>query len=122
MQERKIQRRRQTSSEGYARLLCEHSPDRRPARMSLMRHTNFTTTTKYLRAMHERMKEAVSGPGATLGASQNTVPSQKSAENSIEAKMAELARILITQQNIYGKIGGGGRSRTVDAADMSRVL
>ena len=28
--------------------------------MALMRHTNLTTTTKYLRAMHERMKEAVS--------------------------------------------------------------
>ena len=33
--------------------------------MALMRHTNLTTTTKYLRAMHERMKEAVSRLGQT---------------------------------------------------------
>jgi integrase len=102
--------------------------------MSLMRHTNLTTTTKYLRAMHERMKEAVSGLGktssetsdkilgATLGASQNALRGQKTAQNSLQAKMAELARMLITQQNAYGKVGGGGQIRTVDAADMSRVL
>jgi len=34
--------------------------------------------------------------------------------------MAEVARMWTTQQKIYGKIGGGGRSRTYDAADMSR--
>jgi hypothetical protein len=102
--------------------------------MSLMRHTNLTTTTKYLRAMHERMKEAVSGLGqpssetsdnilgATLGASQNALQGQKTVQKSIQAKMAELARMLITQQNAWEKVGGGGRSRTYDAADMSRVL
>jgi integrase len=90
--------------------------------MSLMRHTNLTTTTKYLRAMHERMKEAVSGLGATLGASQNALPGQKTVQKSIQVKMAELARMLITQQNAWEKVGGGGRSRTYDAADMSRVL
>ena len=31
--------------------------------MALMRHTNLTTTTKYLRAMTESMKDAVSGLG-----------------------------------------------------------
>ena len=57
--------------------------------MALMRHTNLTTTTKYLRAMHERMKEAVSGLGKTsgkilgenLGESQNALRGQKSAKN-----------------------------------------
>jgi len=97
--------------------------------MSLMRHTNLTTTTKYLRAMQERMKEAVSGLGATLGASQNALQGQKTVQNSIQAKMAELARMLVRQQSSYGirglaegRIGGGGQIRTVDAADMSRVL
>jgi integrase len=102
--------------------------------MSLMRHTNLTTTTKYLQANRERMKEAVRGLGksssaisdkilgATLGASQNALQGQKTVQNSIQAKMAELARMLITQRNIYGKSGGGEWSRTTDAADMSRVL
>jgi integrase len=31
--------------------------------MTLMRHTNLTTTTKYLRAMNDRMKDAVSNLG-----------------------------------------------------------
>jgi hypothetical protein len=30
--------------------------------------------------------------------------------------------MLITQRNTYEKVGGGGQIRTVDAADMSRVL
>jgi hypothetical protein len=102
--------------------------------MSLMRHTNLTTTTKYLRAMHERMKEAVSGLGKSSsntsdeilgqlwGASQNALQGQKTVQKSIQEKMAELARMLIPQQNACEKIGGGGRSRTYDAADMSRVL
>ena len=83
--------------------------------MSLMRHTNLTTTTKYLRARQERMKEAVQN----LGATQNKLRRQKRT-NSIQAKMAELARMLIAEQNVYRKVGGGGRSRTYDAADMSR--
>jgi integrase len=98
--------------------------------MSLMRHTNLTTTTKYLRAMHERMKEAVSGLGAnpdkslgaTLGATQNSLPGQKSVENDIQVKMAELARMLTKRGNFEGLFGGGGQTRTVDSADMSRVL
>ena len=102
--------------------------------MALMRHTNLTTTTTYIRAVHERMKEAVSRLGkpssetlprilgATLGASQNAVPGQKTVQNSIQAKLAELAKLLLKQQNDYGKSSGGGRSRTYDAADMSRVL
>jgi hypothetical protein len=61
--------------------------------MSLMRHTNLTTTTKYLRAMQERMKEAVQN----LGATQNNLREAKKRTNSIQAKMAELARMLTTQ-------------------------
>jgi integrase len=35
--------------------------------MALMRHTNLTTTTKYLQAVRERMKDAVNGFGMTNG-------------------------------------------------------
>jgi hypothetical protein len=37
-------------------------------------------------------------------------------------KMREVAKILENYGFLKGKTGGGGRSRTVDAADMSRVL
>ena len=109
--------------------------------MSLMRHTNLTTTTKYLQANRERMKEAVSGLGktssktsdeileATLGASQNAHQGQKTVENSIQVKLGEIAKILASHRLSYENrqltpenFGGGGQSRTVDAADMSRVL
>jgi hypothetical protein len=70
-----------------------------------------------MHAMQERMKEAVQN----LGATQITYGGKK-AHKQHQAKMAELARMLITEQNVYGKVGGGGRSRTYDAADMSRVL
>jgi len=84
-----------------------------------MRHTNVTTTTKYLRAMHERLKKGISGLEATLGASQDILGA-KNGTKQHSSEMAEVARMWTTQQNIYGKIGGGGRSRTYDAADMSR--
>ena len=90
--------------------------------MSLMRHTNLTTTTKYLRAMHERMKEAVSGLGATLGASQNSSRGQKTVQNDIGRQIAALRQTLVKYGNLEGNFGGGGQSRTADAADMSRVL
>jgi hypothetical protein len=54
--------------------------------MQLMRHTSPTTTTKYLRAMHERMRAAVSGLGKNpsgkflgenVGESQNALRGQK---------------------------------------------
>jgi integrase len=102
--------------------------------MNLMRHTNLTTTTTYVRAVQERMKQAVSGLGqnsstaldkilgATLGASQNCLQEQKTVQNSIQMKIAEIMKLLANQQKYGEKIGGGGRSRTYDAADMSRVL
>ena len=37
-------------------------------------------------------------------------------------KMRELAKMLESYGFLKGKVGGGGRSRTSDAADMSRVL
>jgi len=55
--------------------------------MSLMRHTNLTTTTKYIQAVRERMREAVRGFGipapildATLDATQNSLPRYKTVQ------------------------------------------
>ena len=90
--------------------------------MKLMRHTNLTTTTKYLLAEKERMKEAVRNLGATLGASQNSSRGQKGAENDIGRQIAALRQALVKYGDVRGNFGGGGQSRTADAADMSRVL
>ena len=97
--------------------------------MALMRHTNLTTTTKYIRAMHERMKDAVSGLGKTrritlgenLGENKNAIPWQKSAENYSIRLMTELLKNGLTQEKLERFLSGGGQTRTVDSADMSRV-
>jgi integrase len=98
--------------------------------MSLMRHTNLTTTTKYLRAKQEAMKEAVSGMGQTygktlgesLGETQNPLPGQKTTPNGTWRILEELIEDELTQEDSVSYVSGGGQIRTVDAADMSRVL
>ena len=87
--------------------------------MKLLRHTNLTTTTKYLRVVEERMHEAVKNLGANprgqFGAnSYHSFPQIADDRVNEESELTvEIAR---------EKFGGGGRSRTADAADMSRVL
>ena len=76
------------------------------------------------------MKKAVSGLGANLGANQNSIQAQKSAQKDtsqpssrqLAALVLEGLRARIEEETLPVNIGGGGRSRTADAADMSRVL
>jgi hypothetical protein len=87
--------------------------------MKLLRHTNLTTTTKYLRVVEERMHEAVKNLGANFRG--------QSGANSFH-KIPDFSNADITQEqeitdDVASEIlNGGGRSRTYDAADMSRVL
>jgi integrase len=90
--------------------------------MKLLRHTSLATTTKYMRAVKDRMREAVNSLGAIAGGDLNRLQEHKTVQNDISRKMAELANLLINQRNLKGKVGGGEWSRTTDAADMSRVL
>jgi integrase len=102
--------------------------------MELMRHTNLTTTTSYLKAVKERMRDAVKNLGKTssetsqknlganLGANENALADQKRVEKRAIELLAKLLKNPNSAENLLEKIGGGGRSRTYDAADMSRVL
>lgn len=90
--------------------------------MSLMRHTSLNTTTKYLRTLQENMKKAVNNMGATLGANQNSLQGQKSVQSTTTRKLAELMRDGLIARTNSENLVGGGRIRTADAADMSRVL
>jgi integrase len=90
--------------------------------MKLLRHTSLNTTTKYMRAVKDRMREAVNSLGAVSGGDLGRPQGVKTAQNDIQEKMAELARVLKKHGNFGGIFGGGGRTRTVDSADMSRVL
>jgi integrase len=89
----------------------------------LMRHTSLQTTTTYMRLVKDRMQNAVRFLGksleADLGGSSGGVSLRKNTQNDILRKLAiEGLRARIARE----KVGGGGRSRTYDAADMSRVL
>jgi integrase len=87
--------------------------------MKLLRHTNLTTTTKYLRVVEERMHEAVKNLGANprgqFGA--NLYHSFPQIADDRVNEESEL-----TIENARERSGGGEWSRTTDAADMSRVL
>jgi hypothetical protein len=53
--------------------------------MSLMRHTNLTTTTTYIRAVYEHMKDAVKNLGKSGGNSKRFAGAKKcSKKHSIE--------------------------------------
>jgi len=105
--------------------------------MKMMRHTSLATTTKYLRGVDERMKQAAQGIGqqwikalnddseileATLGG--NLIANkggEMTSNDNLRNRQSPLQSPLTTQHSIK-KFGGGGWTRTTDAADMSRVL
>jgi hypothetical protein len=81
------------------------------------------------------MKDAVSGFGAeistakildtTLDTSQKGLGRYKTVENCITGFSPKLVSNELSGEvalKVAEKVGGGGRSRTYDAADMSRVL
>jgi integrase len=87
--------------------------------MKLLRHTNLTTTTKYLRVVEERMHEAVKNLGANFRG--------QSGANGLHKILARPVYIGPSEdelnfENERERVGGGEWSRTTDAADMSRVL
>jgi len=90
---------------------------------ALMRHTSLNTTSRYTRTVTERMKDAVQNLGkpleASLGGNSGGKSIPKTAQND---RLNELRGRLLKARNTERKNGGGGQSRTVDAADMSRVL
>jgi integrase len=86
--------------------------------MALMRHKSLQTTTKYTRRILERMKMVV----ANFGSKKDSQPGAKSTVNSLLEVLREVREIRASVEELREKTGGGGQTRTVDSADMSRVL
>jgi hypothetical protein len=91
-------------------------------------HTSLVTTTKYLRTVKDRMQDAVSGLGSLVANSGSQFGSQllsKTTQNDISENCIENVESSDKYRKalpIYAeKVGGGGRSRTYDAADMSHA-
>ena len=90
--------------------------------MRLMRHTSLATTTKYMRTVENRMREAVENLGGGLGGDSNVTSGHEMSHLAKLGIVGEAAQRLIKAGFLKGKFGGGGQSRTADSADMSRVL
>ena len=75
-----------------------------------------------MRVVEERMRNAVENLGGGFGGDLMTAKGREMPDLAKLEKMRELAKMLESYGFLNGKVGGGGRSRTVDAADMSRVL
>ena len=61
-------------------------------------------------------------PGGDFGGDSKPATGHEMADLANLEKMKEVTKICENCGFLRGKIGGGGRSRTYDAADMSRVL
>ncbi len=87
-----------------------------------MRHANLSTTTTYSRRREELMRAAVKDLGVNFGVNQPPEDGPKRQKTAFWGNQHVSRDRWITNDNIAEKVGGGGRSRTYDAADMSRVL
>jgi integrase len=94
--------------------------------MRLMRHTSLNTTTKYMRTVDDRMAAALD---ATFGRNSVSGIGPKTATSEVLREFEEFLQWKKNRnkdsglrENFHRSFGGGGRSRTYDAADMSRVL
>jgi integrase len=90
--------------------------------MRLMRHTSLATTTKYMRTVEDRMREAVENLGCDSGCDSMAATGHEISQLANLEELQKVAKKLINQGFLKGKFGGGEWSRTTDAADMSRVL
>jgi integrase len=90
--------------------------------MRLMRHTSLATTTKYMRTVENRMRNAVENLGCDSGCDSMAAKGHEMSQLANLEELQKVAKRLINQGFLKGNFGGGEWSRTTDAADMSRVL
>ena len=68
------------------------------------------------------MRGAIENLGGDSGGNLTAPSGREMIDLAKLEQMRELAKTLESYGFLKGKVGGGGRSRTYDAADMSRVL
>ena len=89
----------------------------------LMRHTSLTTTSRYVRTVTERMKEAVQNLGAIPGGKFGGNSGGNSPRKNTQTRMLikQVAKRLIVRSG-KRKRGGRSRNRTYDLAHVRRAL
>ena len=88
----------------------------------LMRHTSLTTTSRYVRTVTERMKQAVQNLGAileaNLEANLEAIPRAKIPKSDVDRTSSK--RLIVRSKK--RKRGGRSRTRTYDLAHVRRAL
>ena len=72
-----------------------------------------------MRMVNDRMREAVRDLGAASGGGLNSQLGAKTTQNDISGVPAQVG---VIARDLTKNFGGGGGTRTLDSADMSRVL
>jgi hypothetical protein len=72
--------------------------------------------------VEERLRNAVENLGGDSGGDSMAANGRKTSDLANLEDLNALAKVLTNHGFFKGKVGGGGQIRTVDAADMSRVL
>lgn len=86
----------------------------------LMRHTSLATTTRYTRTRRDRMRAAVQNLGTRSGSNSISLLGVRIPSNSLIPVSELLTKLGLSLEELKGNFDGGGRTRTVDFADMSR--
>lgn len=87
----------------------------------LMRHASLSTTTTYSRRREDLMREAITKLGVNFGVNQPVSNPQNPVDSVFQGNQYVDRKDWLTHGIDRDKFGGGGGSRTCDAADMSRV-
>jgi hypothetical protein len=74
-----------------------------------------------MRTVEERIRHAVENLGGDSGGDSMVANGRETSDLTLQ-NLKALAKALTNHGYFKGNVGGGGRSRTYDAADMSRVL
>jgi len=90
--------------------------------MRLMRHASLATTTKYMRTVENRMRDAVENLGCDSGCDSMAATGHEMSHLANLENLTQVSKMLEKYGFLKGKVGGGGETRTLDSADMSRVL
>jgi hypothetical protein len=85
----------------------------------LMRHTSLNTTSRYMRTVTDRMKEAIRNLGASPGGKSGGNSLRKQAQSSVLMKLAIEG---LRARKARETNGGRSRTRTYDLAHVRRAL
>ena len=75
-----------------------------------------------MRTVENRMRDAVENLGCDSGCDSMAATGHEMSHLANLENLTQVSKMLEKYGFLKGKVGGGGETRTLDSADMSRVL